>query len=71
MNIFEKAVDITTKQQQELTAMVPDSTTRIVIARLMQVILLGFTALTKDQMRLVVKFTIESIEEIEEIEDLI
>lgn len=56
------------KQKAELDELVQDPTQRIIIVKLMGVVLLGFLALTKDQMRLFIKVLIESVDELEDTE---
>lgn len=53
------------KQKAELDELVKDPKSRIIIIKLMGIVLLGFLALTKYQMRLFIKFLIESVDELE------
>jgi hypothetical protein len=68
LSTLDQARDLVSRQNAELELMVPDKTIRTLFRRIMGAVLTGFVFLTKDQMRLFVKFLIEGIDELEKVE---
>lgn len=66
--VTSKLTEMLNRQKAELDAMVTDPVANELIIRMMTVTSLGFMALNIDQMRLYIKFLIETVDAHEEIE---